>query len=134
VPLPRALGRFNRRITNRLLWPIVRWLPGFARVVHVGRRSGRTYRTPVLAFRDRDRILIALTYGPRTDWARNVLAAGGATLETRRQRLVVTRPELVRDPSHRAVPAPVALVLRAARAADYLVLRASPPARHQVVA
>jgi deazaflavin-dependent oxidoreductase (nitroreductase family) len=49
-------------------------------VVHRGRRSGRRYRTPVLAFRVDDGYVVALFYGADRDWVRNVLAAGGCTL------------------------------------------------------
>jgi deazaflavin-dependent oxidoreductase (nitroreductase family) len=121
--LPRALGRFNRYVTNPILWLVVRWLPGYGRMVHVGRRSGRVYRTPVLAFRRGDRVRFALTYGPGTDWARNVLAAGRATLEQRGEGVELIEPRLFRDPSHRDVPAGVRAVLRAIRASDYLELR-----------
>jgi deazaflavin-dependent oxidoreductase (nitroreductase family) len=123
VPLPRRLGRFNRRVTNPILWPIVQWLPGFVRIVHVGRRSGRVHRTPVLAFRHGERFLIAMTYGPSTDWARNVLAAGSARLETRTGTLSLDRPRAYRDPSHAGVPRLVRLVLGAIRADDVLELR-----------
>jgi deazaflavin-dependent oxidoreductase (nitroreductase family) len=47
---------------------------------HVGRSSGRTYQTPVDVITTADGFLIALPYGTRTDWVRNVLAAGSATI------------------------------------------------------
>ena len=47
---------------------------------HVGRASGRSYETPVLAAPAEDAFVIALPYGMKTDWVRNVLVAGGATL------------------------------------------------------
>jgi len=52
-------------------------------VVHRGRRSGRVYDTPVLVFPADDGYVIALTYGPDTDWIRNVLAAGGCAARSR---------------------------------------------------
>ena len=51
-------------------------------VRHVGRRSGRTYETPVVAVRHDDSFLIALPYGKRTDWPKNVLDKGSATIVT----------------------------------------------------
>lgn len=66
MPLPPQLARFNRRVTNRITYPLSGHLPGFAIVVHTGRRSGRAYRTPVNAFRDGDDYIIALTYGADT--------------------------------------------------------------------
>jgi hypothetical protein len=49
-------------------------------VQHVGRRSGKTYETPIIVSRVADGFVIELTYGPDVDWHKNVLAAGGCTL------------------------------------------------------
>src|SRR5258707_6044180 len=54
-----------------------RRLPLFAVVHHRGRRSGRSYTTPVGARRTADGFVIPLTFGERADWFRNVRAAGG---------------------------------------------------------
>ncbi len=64
-------------------------------VRHVGRRSGRAYRTPVIAARHDDRFLIALPYGERTDWLKNVLASGSATIVTNGHTYEVDRPEVI---------------------------------------
>jgi deazaflavin-dependent oxidoreductase (nitroreductase family) len=77
MPLPRSVARFNRRYTNRFIEPIAERSRGFAIIVHRGRSSGATYRTPVNVFRAGDDLLVALTYGPGADWVRNVLAGPG---------------------------------------------------------
>ena len=77
MPLPRSLANFNRRFTNRVSRHIAGWLPGFGIVIHTGRRSGRTYETPVNVFRRAGGFTFALTYG-RADWVQNVMAAGSA--------------------------------------------------------
>jgi deazaflavin-dependent oxidoreductase (nitroreductase family) len=64
-------------------------------VQHVGRRSGRTYQTPVVAVEHDDTFLIALPYGQRTDWLKNVLAAGKATVVTHGRSYDVDRPVVV---------------------------------------
>ncbi len=64
-------------------------------VVHVGRRSGATYRTPVTAARHEDVFVVALPYGDQTDWAKNVRAAGAAALEAGGTTYAVDRPEVV---------------------------------------
>jgi deazaflavin-dependent oxidoreductase (nitroreductase family) len=64
-------------------------------VRHVGRRSGRTYQTPVTVARHDDSFLIALPYGERTDWLKNVLAAGSATITTDGNSYDVDRPEVI---------------------------------------
>lgn len=51
-----------------------------ALIRHVGRVSGRPYATPVTPSPTEDGFVIALPYGARADWVRNVVAAGGATL------------------------------------------------------
>ena len=127
MPLPRRLGRINRRVTNPILWPIVARLPrsGFGRIVHVGRRSGRVYRTPILGFRHGDGIVFALTYGPRTQWVQNVLAAGACEFETRRGTRHLIEPRLVHDPAHGLVPPIVRPILGGIGADDFLELRVS---------
>ncbi len=121
MPLPLALGRFNRRVTNRILGPIVARLPWFGILEHIGRRTGRSYRTPVMLFGSGDWRVIAMTYGPATDWARNVVAAGSATVVQRGRAMTVSDPSIVHDPARRSVPRPIRWVLRLLGAADFLV-------------
>lgn len=78
MPAPRWVARANKIGLNRFTKYIAPWAPGWAIVVHRGRKSGRTFRTPLWAFRRHNGFVIALTYGPETDWVRNVLAAGAA--------------------------------------------------------
>jgi deazaflavin-dependent oxidoreductase (nitroreductase family) len=122
VPLPKRLARFNRVVTNRLTYPIARTLPGFGIVLHTGRKSGRAYRTPVNAFRTPDGYLIALTYGPDSDWTRNVLAAGGCELLTRGKVVALTGPKIVHAERHDALPGVVRAVLGRIDVKDYLEL------------
>jgi deazaflavin-dependent oxidoreductase (nitroreductase family) len=122
MPLPRSIARVNRRLTNRLLGGLARYLPGFGIIVHRGRRSGRMYRTPVNIFRRGDRYIIALTYGSNADWVRNVQADGGCAIETRGRTLYLSRPRLFHDESRRPVPAPVRLVLGLVNVNDFLEL------------
>ena len=49
-------------------------------VRHAGRRPGRTYQTPVIAVLYDGSFVIALPYGGRTDWLKNVLSQGPAAL------------------------------------------------------
>src|SRR5579864_611651 len=80
----RWVAAFNLAVTNRITSRFAARLPGFGMLTHVGRKSGRVYRTPVNVFRAPEGFLIALTYGRDSEWVRNVLAAGGCKLETRR--------------------------------------------------
>jgi deazaflavin-dependent oxidoreductase (nitroreductase family) len=135
MPLPRSVARINRRVTNRLLTGPATRLPGFAVVIHTGRRSRRQYRTPVNVFRRGDRFTIALTYGPNADWVRNVLANGGCRLETRGRTLHLSRPRLLHDHEARyAVPAPVRLVLGIVSVNDFLELTLDDEGRTHAIA
>lgn len=71
--------------------------PGaYASIVrHRGRVSGAEYETPVGVVTDGDAFLVALPYGSRTQWLRNVLAAGSATLVHEGNTYHVDRPELI---------------------------------------
>ncbi|HEU0026743.1 MAG TPA: nitroreductase family deazaflavin-dependent oxidoreductase [Ktedonobacterales bacterium] len=120
MPLSQGVARFNRRVLNRLTRLFAGWAPGFAIVVHSGRRSGRVYRTPVNVFRDGDDYLIALTYGAETDWVRNVLAGGSCELLTRGRSISLARPRLITDADRRWAPQPVRLVLGLIGATQYL--------------
>jgi deazaflavin-dependent oxidoreductase (nitroreductase family) len=62
---------------------------------HVGRRSGRAYETPVGAVPTDEGFVIALPYGLRADWVRNVLASGSATIVHEGQIVAVDQPEVV---------------------------------------
>ena len=64
-------------------------------VRHIGRRTGRTYETPVVAVEHEDSVLIALPYGERTDWMKNVLASGRATIVSNGQTVEVDRPQII---------------------------------------
>jgi deazaflavin-dependent oxidoreductase (nitroreductase family) len=126
MPLPKALARFNRVVTNRIVRRVAGRLPGFAIVTHVGRRSGRAYRTPVNLFRPGDRYVIALTYGSDSQWVRNVLAAGRCEVVTRGARIALVEPEVIHDPGRALVPAPVRWILGALDVNEFMILRPAP--------
>ena len=98
------------RYLDPLLRPMAGWAPGFGILMHVGRQSGRTYRTPLNCFRRGDAILFLLTYGSDVDWVKNVIQAGRATLRTRGRDVELVQPELAEDPERQLFPAPVRLV------------------------
>lgn len=99
MQLPQRLARFNRHVTN----PVQRlWagrLPPFGILEHVGRRSGRTYRTPLNVFpADIDgtpAVVIVLTYGPDRDWLKNLHAAGGGRIQRSGKTFGVSQPQTV---------------------------------------
>jgi deazaflavin-dependent oxidoreductase (nitroreductase family) len=92
-PVIGAVRRMNKFLTNPRVMRTA-GSPGSQTSVirHTGRSSGRTYETPVDVITTADGFLIALPYGTRADWVRNVLAAGSATIVSEGRSVEVGEP------------------------------------------
>lgn len=101
------------------------WLPGFGILTHVGRKSGNIYRTPINVFRAVNGFVIALTYSSKSEWTKNVIAAGGCELKTLGKNYHLSSPRVVLDPSRQRFPISVRLVLMLVGAAEYMELSKS---------
>jgi deazaflavin-dependent oxidoreductase (nitroreductase family) len=89
-----ALRKFNRAISNRLAKLIAgRWL--YALVEHTGRKSGKPYKTPVVATYNAGSIYIPLPYGKNTDWLLNVLAAKKCIIEINGKPFNSVEPDVI---------------------------------------
>jgi deazaflavin-dependent oxidoreductase (nitroreductase family) len=71
--------------------------PLWAILEHQGRKSGRSFRTPVVARRTADGFFIPMPFGTGTDWVRNVITTGGCAIKWKGRRYELTAPEIV-DP------------------------------------
>jgi deazaflavin-dependent oxidoreductase (nitroreductase family) len=93
---PNRIRIFNKYVTNRILRGFASFSHGpFAIIRHVGRRSGKPYETVIMVWPMGEGFVIALTYGPKVDWYRNILAAGGCTVFWHRRVYAVGKPEPV---------------------------------------
>jgi deazaflavin-dependent oxidoreductase (nitroreductase family) len=79
---------------NKMIKPFSRVMPGMSTIKHRGRKSGKTYETIVTAYRKGDTVAIALGHG-KTDWVKNVMAAGEADLHLGRKDLHLTNPRIL---------------------------------------
>ena len=95
--LPRTLARINRYVTNPIMGLWAPYLPPWAVIEHQGRKSGKTYRTVIFAFRHGNLIIVVLTYG-ETDWLRNIRAQGHAQLTRRGRTITIRDPRVVYAP------------------------------------
>ena len=99
-----AVIEFTKKVVN----PRMRGTAGTsgataALIRNVGRTSGRLYETPVGAEPVDGGFVVALPYGTRPNWLRNVLAAGETTLVHDGLEHRVDQPEIVPlDPFARA--------------------------------
>jgi deazaflavin-dependent oxidoreductase (nitroreductase family) len=119
----RVIRPFTTHVFNPIARRFASWLPGFGILEYRGRKSGRTYRTPINVFRRGDWYVFALTYGADVEWVKNVVAAGGCTLRTRGRDVRLIDPELFVDPSRQLMPFVVRIVLRFDRATEFLRMR-----------
>jgi deazaflavin-dependent oxidoreductase (nitroreductase family) len=129
MPLPEWLARFNRVGTNRVTRPLAGRLPWFAIVVHRGRKSGDEYRTPVNAWLDDENVIVALTYGPDTDWLKNLEAAGGGDVISRGSSYRVGQPNLIGAEGMKRMPAVVRPILEAVDVDRFALLPLLSPGR-----
>jgi hypothetical protein len=81
MPIPKSVAIFNKYVTNRFVLLFAGWVPPLAIIKHRGRKSGRNYRTPVMAFQKADGFVFALTYGRDVDWVKNLLVAKSGVLK-----------------------------------------------------
>lgn len=92
--VPPALENFQIKYINPLMTPLSRKLPGMSVISHTGRTSGTRYQTPVTAYRKGDTLAIGLIHG-KTNWVKNVLAAGQADIRVSRKDLHLVNPRVV---------------------------------------
>ena len=124
----RWLAKLNILITNRITGLFAGWLPGFGILTHIGRKSGKIYRTPINVFRTADGFIIALTYSSQSEWVKNVLASGSCELKTVSRKYRLSDPKVVHDPTRWRFPFIVRLVLGLVGADEYMELSKSPSA------
>ena len=122
--MPRAVTRFNKRFTNKLLIHLAGH-SSFVELEHVGRTSGRVYRTPINAFPGENGSVVsaALPYGAKVDWYRNVRAAGGCRMRMKGDLLTLGPPRLLSAAEgRRRMPSAAQLVLRVANVESFVEL------------
>jgi deazaflavin-dependent oxidoreductase (nitroreductase family) len=127
---PDRIRVFNKYVTNRVLRVFV-YLPRgpFAIIHHVGRRSGKPYETVIMVWPTGEGFVIALTYGPKVDWYRNILAAGGCTVYWHRRVYAVGKPEPIDARTALPVfPTPFRQILSRTGLQDFVRVKFSEPA------
>lgn len=91
MPLPRWLAQLNKRTFNKREiksgdWPVL---------CHVGRSSGRVFETPLGAHEVEGGYLFIANYGRDSDWVKNILAGGSATLRIDGGEVALVSPRMV---------------------------------------
>jgi deazaflavin-dependent oxidoreductase (nitroreductase family) len=93
MPVKPWVARVNKKVFNKIalkrdMYPVL---------THVGRSSGKTYRVPLDAFAVDGGYIFILMYGSKSDWVRNVLAAGTALLAIDGDKVELGNPKLLAE-------------------------------------
>ncbi len=118
-----------RHTLNRLTLALARSGHGpFSLVRHVGRKSGRTYETPLILAEAPEGFVAELTYGENVDWYRNVVAANGCVVvhRGREHRIDAVEP-LPTERGLAAYALPFRVALRALDRREFRLLRVDLP-------
>ena len=96
VPMlfPPWFERLQIKYMNPALRPVAKRLPGFTVINHRGRSSGTPYETIVTSYRKGNVLAVLLAHG-KTNWVKNVLAAGGADVHLFTGDVKITNPRVL---------------------------------------
>ena len=100
-PKPATGAPSGMRRAARIFNPVVnllagtRLLPLYGVIQHRGRRSGNTFRTPVVVRPAPDGFVVPMPWGEGTDWFRNVRAASGCVIRWKGRDYVMVDPEVL---------------------------------------
>ena len=96
VPMvyPPAFERLQIKYMNPMVKRVSRFMPGVATIKHRGRKSGKPYETVVTPFRKGNTLAVVLGHG-KTDWVKNVLAAGEADVLFGKRTVHIVNPRIV---------------------------------------
>jgi len=95
-PVVDTVRRLNRAVFNPAQMKTAGQPGAFAGVLrHTGRNSGTSYETPLSVEPVDDGFVIALVYGERTQWVKNVLAGGSAEIVLEGVTYQVDHPEVI---------------------------------------
>ena len=115
--LNNTLNRATKRIARSSHGP-------FSLIRHVGRRTGRTYETPVILAKVPEGFIAELTFGEEVNWYRNVQVAGGCiVIRHRIEYRVVTVEPCDAATGRSAYPSPFRAILKLVRRTDFRLLR-----------
>ena len=89
--VPRWMGKVNKRVFN----PMELKKGKRPVIIHQGRSSGATYYTPLDAHKVEGGYVFIVMYSSKSDWVKNVLAAGEARLRVGGGELDLSNPRLI---------------------------------------
>lgn len=125
MAFPRQMAALPR-LLNPLVGPLTRRVPPFAVLHHRGRRSGRSYDTPVQAYSTSDGWLVGLAYDHNAPFALNLLAADEGEMTRAGRRYRISQPRRVGREALKTLRALAALEMRVVGIDEFLQFDATP--------
>lgn len=102
----------------------------FALVRHVGRKSGKTFETPILHARTRQGFVAVLIYGTEASWYRNIRAAGrGVVVRGAREYEIDGIERYPTKAGLRAFAFPIRMFLRATQRDEFRLMHVASATR-----
>lgn len=129
MTFPRRMAALPR-LLNPLAMPLNRRLPPLAVLHHQGRRTGRSYDTPVQAYRTPDGWVVGLAYDRNSPFALNLLAAGGGEMTRAGRHYRITQPRRAGREVLELLPVWASLLMRVVGIEDFLRFDATPLEDH----
>jgi deazaflavin-dependent oxidoreductase (nitroreductase family) len=130
MTFPRPMAALSR-LLNPLAMPLTRRLPPLAVLHHRGRRTGRSYDTPVQAYPTPDGWVVGLAFDRNAPFALNLVAAGGGEMTRAGRRYRITQPRRVGREARELLPAFTSLQMRMVGIEDFLQFDATPLEDHR---
>jgi hypothetical protein len=121
----RGILTFNKYITNPLLMHIAgRTNTSFAVISHIGRYSGKKYKTPIIVRKVDEGFVAALTYGPTVNWYQNIIKAQHCTILWHKKQYNINKIEsLSIEKGLAAFPFPFSVILKKRGTKDFILLK-----------
>ncbi|MFB9646760.1 nitroreductase family deazaflavin-dependent oxidoreductase [Microbacterium terregens] len=128
------MGRFKSAyldVLNRTLNPLAvrlakRGRGPFSLIRHIGRKSGRTFETPVILADSSNGLVAELTYGDQVNWYRNIVRGGGQIVHRGRTYRILSVEPLPAADGLAAYGPLRSTILRLLRRREFRLIRVAP--------
>jgi deazaflavin-dependent oxidoreductase (nitroreductase family) len=115
----------NKYVGNPLFMHIAgKTNTSFAVITHIGRKSGKLFKTPIIVRRVDEGFVAALTYGPTVNWYQNIVKAQHCIVLWHNKQYTSNKIESIStEKGLAAFPFPFNIVLKKRGTKDFILLK-----------
>src|SRR5689334_337567 len=126
--VPDRVRYFNKHVFNRLTSRNAgKEQNMFALIHHTGRRSGQAYETPIFVATMGEDFILALTYGPKVDWYRDLQNHERSHSWHNREYVIKEVGTMLREAALPAFAPWQRVILRLMQVRDFAYMKSDPP-------